>query len=405
MAVLAVSGCSSFDTVAIPAHRVPTDVLGRPREEMRQISLSRLGLTRPEVEQLGPGDILGIHIEFVLGKEGEAPHVFFPEQGDQPPALGIPVPVREDGTLALPLIPPVLVDGMTLTQATEAVRRTYIENEILQPGQDKIIVTLIRRRQHRVTVIREEAGGQQGVLKRGTGTTLDLPAYQNDVLHALNETGGLPGLDAKNEIYIIRAGFTQGAEWDALVAQLSSCKEPCSCPPIVPDAPNITRIPLRYYPENVPMFTEEDIILNTGDIVYIPSRDQEKFYTGGALPGGEHPIPRDYDLTVLGAVALAGGSIGSGGTGIAQVGGAGGGGGVGRTTGCTPSKLIVIRKLECGGQLPIEIDLNRAIMDEQHQILVQPEDTLILKYRFHEELYNAALNMISFNFLTGIRGF
>ncbi len=55
-----------------------------------------------------------------------------------------------------------------------------------------------------------------------------------------------------------------------------------------------------------PSFRPEDIILEEGDVVYIESRDAEVFYTGGLLPGGEFPIPRDYDLDVLGAMALAG---------------------------------------------------------------------------------------------------
>ncbi|MCA9080899.1 MAG: polysaccharide biosynthesis/export family protein [Planctomycetaceae bacterium] len=398
-------GGSNFgcDIPAIPAHRLPDELRVRSREEMQQISISRLRQNPPEVYQLGAGDVLGIYIEFVLGQEGEAPPVHFPEQGDQPPALGYPVPVREDGTLALPLIEPVKVEGLSVTQATEAVRHAYINAEILQPGQDKIIVTLLRRRMYRVLVIREENGGKENVTKRGTGDTIDLPAYENDVLHALNETGGLPGLDAKNEILIIRGGFNQGRDWDQIVAQLSSCREPCSCPPTIPDAPNVTRIPIRYYPNQVPQFDQNDIILETGDIIFIPSREEEHYYTGGAMNGGQHLLPRDYDLDVLGAVAEAGGQVGSGGTGIGSVGGRGGSGGGSGAAGANPSKLIVVRKLPCGGQIPIEVDLNRAMLDQSHRILVQPEDTLILRYRLHEEIYNAALQMVSFNFVRGIR--
>jgi hypothetical protein len=43
-----------------------------------------------------------------------------------------------------------------------------------------------------------------GAAKRGTGKLVKLPAGENDVLHALAETGGLPGLDARNEIVIVR---------------------------------------------------------------------------------------------------------------------------------------------------------------------------------------------------------
>lgn len=400
--VTTTSGCSMFgrssffgDIPAIPAHRIPNELKARPRKEMQQISLARLGQQPPEVYQLAPGDVLGIYIEFVLGKEGEAPPVHFPEQGDQPPALGYPVPVREDGTLALPLIKPVRVEGLTLTQATEAVRSAYIDNQILQQGQDKIIVTLLRRREYRIMVIREEAGGKENVSKRGTGDTIDLPAYENDVLHALNETGGMPGMDAQNELVIIRGGFKDARNWDAIVAQLASCKEPCQCPPTIPDAPNVLRIPLRYFPENVPQFAEEDVILNTGDIVYIPSRDQERYYTGGTLEGGSHLLPRDYDLDVLGAIAEANGSVTSGGSGIGLIGRRSGG----QNAGIAPSKLIVIRKLPCGGQIPIEVNTNRAMLDESHRLIVQPEDTLVLRYRLHEEIYNTALSLIQVNWL------
>jgi protein involved in polysaccharide export with SLBB domain len=404
LAVVALSGCNGLgeyyggEIPAVPANRLPAEMLGRSRNSMQQISISRLRQDPPPVYQLGPNDVLGIFIENVLGDENMQPPVHFPESGDQPPAIGYPVPVREDGTVGLPYIEPVKVEGLTLNQATDAIRKAYITGQILKQGQDKIIVTLIRRRQFRVTVIREEAGGQQNVTKRGTGQTIDLPAYENDVLHALNETGGLPGLDAKNEIYILRGAFVDGVRHDELMAKINACRQPCECPLPEPIDPFITRIPIRFYPENVPQFTEQDIILQTGDVVYIPARDQDKFYTGGVMRGGEHFLPRDYDLDVLGALALAGGQIGSGGTGLTQVGGGAGSLG-GQSAGKNPSRLIIVRKLPCGGQIPIKVNMNKALVDSSERILVQPEDTLILRYTLCEEFYNAALNLVQLNFL------
>ena len=221
MMCTAQAGCTSLNFMdceipAIPAGRVPREVLARPRDDMQQITISRLRQNPPPVYQLGSGDVLGIYIEFVLGEEGESPPVHFPEDGDQPPALGYPVPVREDGTLSLPLIPPVAVNGLTVEQATEKIRTTYLNAQVLQAGRDKVIVTLMRRREYRILVIREEEGGTEGVTKHGTGTIVDLPAYENDLLHALNETGGLPGLDAKNEVLIMRGGFNDGAQRDLM---------------------------------------------------------------------------------------------------------------------------------------------------------------------------------------------
>lgn len=404
------SGCTTTgslggcDIPAVPANRVPSEFLGRPKSEMIELSLNRLRQKTPDVYQLGAGDVLGIYIETVLGTPEQPPPVSYPEEGDQPPALGFPIPVREDGTLALPLIEPIYVEGLTLTQATEAIQKAYtITNRILPEGKDRVIVTLIRRRRVRVLVVREESGGGEGITKRGSGTTVDLPAYENDVLHALNETGGFPGVDAKNEIMIIRGNFEEGVERDRMMAAIRSCRQPCECPPKLPGDPNVTVIPIRFFPENLPTFKEDDIILKTGDIVYIASREQERFYTGGILGGGSNLLPRDYDLDVVQAISQAGGQVGSSGTGIQNFAGQGGGRGQG---GSIPaSNLIVLRKLECGGQIPIRVNLNRALTNPGERILVQPEDTLILRYTVAEEIYNAALSLVQFNFLfNGLRG-
>ncbi|MEZ6054854.1 MAG: polysaccharide biosynthesis/export family protein [Planctomycetaceae bacterium] len=416
---LLMSGCGSLPTFdhldAVPAHRVPQTLLGPSKSDMQEISLSRLRRSPTGVYELGPNDILGVYIETILGNAGDVPPVHFPEDGEQEPAIGYPVPIREDGTIALPLIPPIDVAGLTLADTQELIRKAYtVDRRILPPGASRIIVTLIKRRQHRVLVVREEGGatsrvsGTQEVIKRGAGYVVDLPAYENDLLHALNETGGLPGMDAQNEVLIIRGGAMDAREYDNFVSRIKMCREPCSCPPHVPDAPNIVRVPLRFYPDNPPQIGEEDIILQTGDIVLIESREREKFYTGGVLGGGEFPIPRDYDLDILQAVAIANGPVGSSGAVLSQVNGAGGGslgrGGT-RNGPLPPTDAIVVRKLCDGGQIPIRVNLKRALKDPRQRIIIQPEDVLIVRYKVSEEVLNTALSLVQFNFLfNGFRG-
>ena len=46
----------------------------------------------------------------------------------------------------------------------------------------------------------------------------------------------------------------------------------------------VVRIPLRLPPDEPPPFRPEDVVLQTGDIVFIEARDTEVFYTGGLLP-------------------------------------------------------------------------------------------------------------------------
>ncbi len=71
------------------------------------------------------------------------------------------------------------------------------------------------------------------------------------------------------------------------------------------DSPDIIKIPVRIGPGENPNLTEADITLYDGDIVFIESRETEVFYTGGLLGGGQYTLPRDYDLHVLEAIAVA----------------------------------------------------------------------------------------------------
>ena len=399
------------DTPGIPVGQIPPEYLGRSKRDLIDIGFTRLRQTPPEVYQLAEGDVLGVYIKNVLDGNDEAPPVNFPEDPSQPPSIGYPIPVREDGSLALPLIKPVEVAGLTVAQATEAIRRAYtVDREILKADDEQIIVTLLRRRMHRILVIREEAGDTQdnrssrsrgnnsnGPVKHGSGYTIDLPAYENDLLHALNETGGLPGLDAENEVLIYKGGQNASIPTGELYARMLAATHPCECRPEQPLDPNVIRVPIRYYPDQIPTFSEQDIILEDGDIVFIKSRDEEVFYTGGQIDGGEHRIPRDYDINVLQAIAIAGGNVGDNG-GLSSFGNRGGGGGQGLIP---PSRVIVLRNIPCVGEIPIEVDIKAAVTDPSQRILIQPGDTILLRYTKCEGVGNAFLNLFQVNFLVG----
>ena len=421
---LSMGSFASYNIDAVPARRLPPVVLGRPKDDLIETSKARLRQRPPEVYVLDEGDVLGVFIEGILGESGEAPPVQFPEDASIPPSLGFPVPVRDDGTVSLPLVRPIDVRGLTVAQAEEKIRRRYIEEKILVDPQRlpevvdpeteaappaKTIVTLIRQREYRVLVIREEAGAVGanggGDPKRGTGTLVDLKAYENDLLTALTVTGGLPGTDARNEVVIFRGGGQGSAEFDAAVAAFRRQPVGCGCKPPLPDpyGPGAVRIPLRFFPEFPPTFTEEDIILRDGDIVFIPARDSEKYYTGGELGGGEYLLPRDYDLNILQAVGIAGGAVGVGSSGIGNINigrGVGGGGRGGGTF--PPSRAIVVRQLpnDCG-EIAIRVDLTRALTDPRERILIQPEDVIIVQYTLAEEIANAALRLAPFILLRG----
>ncbi len=405
-------GCSALTQPidGVPASRLPPEFLASPKNNLVPVDISLLSLEPPRDYQLDGGDILGIYIEGVLpfnppNAPPEPPPVNFPERDSTlPPSIGYPIAVQDDGTLALPLIEPLDVKGLTLEQVRDLIRETFIDADILRPEKARPIVTLIQERTYNVIVVREDGGSNgsaltqqnlasefiRGTDKSASGAVVKLKAYQNDILHALVETGGLPGLNAKNEVRVLRSSKADQRARALFVQQFYAQQalmqaDPCSlqCPPKLPDDPSILKIPLRVAPGVIPNLTDEDVTLEDGDIVYIESRETEVFYTGGLLPGGEHPLPRDYDLDVLGAIAIAGGSL----AGTARAGGAGIAG-AGSISGVPPGLVYILRKTPCNGQVAIEVDLAGAINDPRQRQLIQPGDIIILRYTCEEELLN-----------------
>ena len=227
-------------------------------------------------------------------------------------------------------------------------------------------------------VVRQDSGGTgqtysygqnlQFTTKRGSGYVLELPAYENDVLTALTRSGGLPGNDAKNEVLIQRG-----------VADVELDKMPSGPVPGI----RTSRIPLRLRPGEPIPFKSDEVILNNGDIVYIQSRDTEVFYTAGLIPPGEYPIPRDYDLDVLEAIAQVRGPMANGGINFNNLAGNIVSAGVGNPS---PSQVTVIRKCPGNRQISIRVDLNKAMQDPRERILVQSGDVLILQETLGESL-------------------
>lgn len=555
--LLSWSGCAAFRPIdGIPARYVPDEVKAPSRSGKKTIDLSLLSQTQPSVYRLDAGDVLAIYVEGVIPRPNELPPVNLPMQGeDAAPALGYPIPVRQDGTISLPLLTRALpVRGLTVKEAEEAVRHAYtVERKILQKGNERVWVILHRPRQYRVLVIRQEgldvngATGMPGSvnlgsLKRGTGRAVTLPAYKNDVLHALAETGGLPGLDAENTIYVIRAkrrpptvaphpglptptepawghstniplipplpeghsavpsppahlapgvpgdtslppasplvppvprgstpdgavppldindpasgpqtrrparapatnfplslGFEPEnsanrvvpASFDQSVASpLPAPMSPALSPSMTPGAAQwslprqtmsepmswgqsywmsqtptqpwaevsaeswmghseidnptlenhrITKIPIRLASGEQAHFTERDILLEDGDIVFIESRDTEIFYTGGLLGGGQFTLPRDYDLDVMGAIAIAQAGRNS----QQAVRSTGGVTALNNDVSISASQAIILRRMPNGSQVPIKVDLYRALRYPEERVLMQPGDYLLLQY-------------------------
>src|SRR4051812_15037942 len=121
-------GCAAFtNPVAdgIPVRRLPAEVLGRPRSELQPLPLNLLRRSEPPEYKLDKGDVLGIVAEELLTKGNQPiPVQFNPNPNASRPAYqGYPVTVGEDGTIVLPLLPPISVRGLTLAQTRELIIR------------------------------------------------------------------------------------------------------------------------------------------------------------------------------------------------------------------------------------------------------------------------------------------
>ncbi len=403
-----VPGCASWtNPVAngVPVRLLPPELLAESKEELVPIPLKLLKRPPPGDYELGPGDVLGVYVDGVLGNPDQLPPVSYPDSQDLPPALGFPIPVRQDGTLALPLVKPVHVAGLTLPAAHHEIVKAYTqEKKIVKQDESRILLTMMRPRQARVTVIREDSaeGPSQAAIsptsiavtpatrtaKRGQGMNILLAANQADVLSALAETGGMPGSDAVNEIVIERG--------HAAVPGLHNPYEHTRYDGVRDQGPERIRIPLRLPPGAEIPFGPEDVTLHDGDIVFVAARQADVFYTGGLLGSREVPLPRDYDLGVVEAVTSVGATILNGGVNGNNLSGNLIGVGIGNPS---PSLLTVIRQVPgTGKNLRIRVDLNEALRDPRENVLVRAGDILILQETPGESLTRYLSNIFILDF-------
>ena len=360
---------------------------------------------------LDSGDVLGIFIEGVLGKLDSNPPIQMPAPGsDLPPSMGYPVVVQRDGTVSLPLVKPISVRGMTLEQAEQRIANTYrganSRGERILRDTNRIIVTLQRERTVRVTVIRQDNSRSASGLNRGTfnsqavsnrsdqsgrGTVLQMPAYKNDLLHAMLQTGGLPGVNAKSDVRVLRSQSQYGGSSSYRQTPSTQSPFPRTGPASLSNRSSSAR-PSNYYRPPAEsrisirggaVTNRANSVLQNGDVVLIESKPTEVFYTGGLLRAGQYLLPSDKSLNILEAVAIAGGSTAprSGPLGFPRF---------------PASELTIVRNRPGANSQNIRVDLQRAYSDPSQRVLVRPGDTLILNYKPQEQAGNVGIGVLRY---------
>jgi protein involved in polysaccharide export with SLBB domain len=381
VATAGAGGCASLtNPVAdgIPVRRLPDEVFGRPKSELQPVPLNLLRINEPGDYRLDKGDVLAIVADEVVNKIDQPIPVQYIQNpnSSKTAVMGVPVPVQDDGKIVLPLLDPIVVRGKTLPEVRDLIIQQMRDKELIpkegkKPGtpfEPRVLVDLLQPRRYRVLVVREDAqplipqfatsgltAAVVGGTKRGAAFSLLLEPGRNDLMQALTQTGGPPGLEAKNEV-IIRRGKYDPAD----------------------PSKGYIRIPLRVRPDQPITFTEADITLQDGDTVSIEARDTEVYYTAGLLGSAQIPLPRDYDLRVIEAITQVRGPLINGtfsqnafvANAVAT--------GMGNPN---ASLVTVVRRLPNNQQILIRVDLNEAFRDMRENIIVQPGDLIVMQER------------------------
>lgn len=424
------TGCISYAIHAVPAARLPDIYKAESKCKTVPVNLTLLRQEPPMEHIIGPGDTLGIYVPGIIaapagteGAPGRSPIIssptvltqrdYYPPRGVPiVPNAGTPVLVAGDGTILISKLKPIDMRGRTLSEAAELIRQAYIDSGLLNADTAEAQVTLIRPRVHRVLVLREDIGDASQTpqqlqrerlpfYQKGTGNVIDFPTYENDVLHVLAATGGLPGIETFNHVWVLKSRSVRGAQ-DEVRLRLEAGNNAQQVFQALNAQRTAIRIPLRVLPGEPLPFGPQDVILEDGDVVYLEPRTQDFFYTGGLLPGGQVPLPRDRDIDILEAIALSNGSLG----GIGGILGNGirtNSGNIGNIL--PPTRAIVLRKLPNGQQLQIRCDLEHAKNSMTERILIQPGDYVMLYYKPGELAGNVVLNAFNLNmtFLTSLQ--
>ncbi len=222
------SGCSAMHTIrGVPAAYMPPEYRAESREGKATIDLSLLQRSQSNRYQIEAGDVLAVYAPGLLGlvntqpdlTSGDNPPINLPINLVDRPSLGFPVTVRDDQTIQLPQLPAIDVYGLTEREVEDRLKQAVQQTGLLaKNAPPRIVVSVMRPRTYRVLVCRQEAATAPtptmmagtidiGRAGKGTSRVVDLRAGENDVAHALAQPGvdGLPGVDARNIIYVIRS--------------------------------------------------------------------------------------------------------------------------------------------------------------------------------------------------------
>jgi RNA polymerase sigma factor (sigma-70 family) len=239
----------------------------------KKIPLATLKQRPVELYRVGPGDTLGIVVDGVLGNSKE----FLPTNSGV--LIGYPIPVRDDGTINMPQLQPLKVSGLTLEEIRQSLKQAYVgKGKVFREESEySAIVTMYRKRTFHVLVIRQDVDDEATSLRnalagkpsRGTGQVVQLTMGENDIGTSLAMSGGMPGSSAMDVVVIERTRSRANTSSATGRTRHSGGEDGRPGGAV---SKRVIRIPLKAPVGDPWRFTEEDITLEDGDVVFVPAR-------------------------------------------------------------------------------------------------------------------------------------
>jgi protein involved in polysaccharide export with SLBB domain len=144
------AGCNSLTKNALRPCEIPIEAIPESRSRRVPLDHRHLGAPIEHEHRVMAGDVLGVYIADIVGKRDELPQVSYPsfrtKNAPIEPFVGLPFKVESDGTLHLPYVDAIHVEGLTIPDVREAIIHTYVaDKKLIKPGRDNVAVSLITR--------------------------------------------------------------------------------------------------------------------------------------------------------------------------------------------------------------------------------------------------------------------
>lgn len=196
----------------------------------------------PDQYLLDSGDVLGLSIDGIPRapppEPSQLPHAVEPQPAGED-LNAVPVEVKPEGMIELPLLPPMSIRGRTVPEVERLLNHLYASEQVLDPSKNAVRVTLKRARPIRVLVVRRNATTGDGAAgpmdlsipvdwqKRSgaeLGTVVSLRANQGTIPKTLASAGQWPTAKGARTIHVLR--MSEGTPRRALTARDLSTPAP-----------------------------------------------------------------------------------------------------------------------------------------------------------------------------------